>query len=360
MLLEGSVLHPFLEQAMRGRKPKPWYWEARDGWYVTLGGKRVPLVEGKKNRNEAYRRFLNMADNGGRITATGRVTGKEVCGLYVEHAKLNLKKSTAEWYKQILDGFGRTVGSIDANDVLPKNVTKYLAKHTWGPTTRYNNITAIKRAWAWAKDEGHITLNGLIKLKRPRPLTRDEIPDEAEIRAIFSAASPEFLIFLRFLNNTGCRPGEASIIHKRHVKMQDCEVRFKIGEDKTSAKTGKQRVIHLNGDAAKILEVLIAANDGGPLFLNSRGNAWTKDSIKCAMARIRERTGLDSRAVAYAIRHHYITDALAQGVPLSTVAEMVGNSPEVIAKVYSHLSDKKSLLMEAANRVRPSPTPSGA
>jgi integrase len=338
------------------RPAKPWYRKDRDEWCVTIGGKRIPLVKGKANRNEAYRRFLNLQDNGVR-SSTGRTTGKEVCALYVEYAELNLKKSTAAWYKQILDAFGKTVRSTDGSDVLPKDVTSFIAKHTWGPTTRYNIITAIKRAWAWAKDEGHITLNGLTKLKRPRPLTRDEIPDETEMRAIFASAGPEFRILLHFLDNTGCRPGEASIIHKRHVKLGDREVRFRIGEDKTSAKTGKPRVIHLNDAAVKILEILISANnDGGPLFRNARGNPWTKDSIKCAMARIRDRIGLESRAVTYAIRHHYITDALARGVPLSTVAEMVGNSREIIAKVYSHLSDKKALLMDAANVVRPSKT----
>lgn len=339
------------------RPPKPWYRKDRDEWCVTIGGKRIPLVKGKAKRNEAYRRFLNLQDNGTRA-ATGRTTGKVVCDLYVEHARLNLKKSTAAWYKQILDAFGLTVRSADGNDVLPKQVTSFIGEHAWGPTTRYNAITAIKRAWAWAHDQGHITLNQIVKLKRPRPLTRDEIPDEIEIRAILASAGPEFRIFLHFLHNTGCRPGEASIIEKRHVNRLSREVRFRIGEDKTSAKTGKPRVIHLGDAALKIIEVLIAANvGGGPLFKNSRGNAWTKDSIKCAMARIRDRTGLDGRAVAYALRHHYITDALARGIPLATVAEMVGSSPEIVAKTYSHLSDKKSLLMDAANAVRPPDPP---
>jgi hypothetical protein len=35
---------------------------------------------------------------------------------------------------------------------------------------------------------------------------------------------------------------------------------------------------------------------------------------------------------------------------------MVGNSPEIVAKVYSHLSDKKALLMAVANGIRPSKT----
>ena len=35
------------------------------------------------------------------------------------------------------------------------------------------------------------------------------------------------------------------------------------------------------------------------------------------------------------------------------VAEVTGTSAEMIAKVYSHISEKKSLLLEAVNHVRP-------
>jgi hypothetical protein len=45
--------------------------------------------------------------------------------------------------------------------------------------------------------------------------------------------------------------------------------------------------------------------------------------------------------------------ATSRGLPIALVAEMTGTSPEMIAKVYSHISEKQSLLMEAVNMVRP-------
>lgn len=335
------------------RPAKPWYWKARDAWYVTIKGKRVRLVEGKSSRNEAYRRFLAI-DASKVKTTTARVTGKEVCELFLEHARLNLKPKTHNWYKMILDRFGPAVATMDGNDVSPKELTKFIADHPqWNVTTRCGVITAVKRAWKWAADEGHITLNPLAKVKKPRPVRREEIPDDSEIRTFMQAAKPEFRMLLEFLHETGCRPGEASMIERRHVDLVNREVRFRIGEDKTSGKTGRPRVIHLNEAAASILARLMAAGGTGRLFRNSRGRPWNEYSISCAARSIRYRTGLDSRAVVYALRHHWATDALARGVPLATVAEMMGNSPEIVAKVYSHLSDKKALLLEAANKVRP-------
>jgi site-specific recombinase XerD len=149
------------------------------------------------------------------------------------------------------------------------------------------------------------------------------------------------------------------MMERRHVDLHNREVRFRIGEDKTSGKTGKPRVIHLNETATAMVSAVISAGQTGILFRNSRGQPWNEHSISHAVRKIRERTGLDGRAVAYALRYHWATDALARGVPLATVAEMMGNSPEMVAKVYSHLSDKKALLLKAANEVRPALPPKG-
>ena len=336
-----------------GRAAKPWYWKERNAWYVTVKGKRHRLAEGKASRNEAYRAFLEL-DKQSEGVATSRSTAESVCTMFVEHAKVNLKPNTYEGYKRFLEPFTRNVRSVDANDVQPRMVTKFLDEHPrWGRTTRFNAITAIKRAWSWAHSEGHLTLNQLTKMKRPKPRRREEIPDDGEVDLFIKTAKPSFQELLIFIREVGCRPGEATMMERRHVDLPNREVRFKIGEDKTSGKTDRPRVIHLSDKAVEILQGLVAQHPTGPLFRNSAGRAWNRHSINCAVRKIRERTHLDGRAVVYALRHQWATDALARGVPLSLVAEMMGNSPEIVARVYSHLSDKKALLLKAANQVRP-------
>jgi len=65
---------------------------------------------------------------------------------------------------------------------------------------------------------------------------------------------------------------------KRHIVLANREVRFKIGEDKTSGKTGKPRVINLNGAALAIVTNLMTRRTSGPLFRTARGNPWTDSS----------------------------------------------------------------------------------
>ena len=336
------------------RPARPWYRAARDAWFVFINGKCVKLVDGKSNKTEAYRRFLAIDPEEAR-TVVAKVTGEEVCDLFIRHAESHLRNSTATAYRNTLLPFASFVKKMDGNAVQPKDLSRYMDRHpNWNNTTRYNVITGVKRAWSWAKSEGHLTVNNLAEVKRPRPQRREEIPDDKEVQRLFDAAKPELREFLTFLNETGCRPGEAFIIERRHVDLTHREVRFKIGEDKTSGKTGRPRVIHLNDQALAILKKLIGSSEPGPLFRNSRGKPWNRNSVRCAINRIRVKSDLSVDMVAYALRHRWITDALARGVSIAMVAEMCGTSAEMVARVYSHLSDKKSLLLEAASRVRPS------
>jgi hypothetical protein len=72
-----DLLHGDPETA---RPAKPWFREARDAWYVNVQGKRVKLVDGESNRDEAYRRILAL--NPGETKAViAPVTGQEVCSL---------------------------------------------------------------------------------------------------------------------------------------------------------------------------------------------------------------------------------------------------------------------------------------
>lgn len=336
------------------RKAEPWYDAEKDVWRVYVNRKRFTLAKGKDNRLEALMKFREL-------TAPKKVqpkivvhSGQQICKLFLEHAKANLKPNTYDGYKRFLEPFGKTVRTIDADDVLPKHVSAFVNSHAWGKTTRFNAITAIKRAWSWAKAECELNNNQIAKMDRPRPKRRDQIPDEQEIALFMKHANPAFRELLKFIHLTGCRPGEAAMIERRHVNLVHHEVRFGIGEDKTSGKTDKPRVIHLTNEALLMLAERLKQGATGPLFRNTKGRPWTRFAMSCATALARKRTGLDSRAVVYALRHHWATDALAKGVPLSTVAEMMGNSPEIVARVYSHLSDKKQLLLDAANTVRPS------
>ena len=148
---------------------------------------------------------------------------------------------------------------MDANAVLPKHVSDYLNDHPdWNSTTRRNAISLIKRVWSWAKEEGHITLNQIGSVKRPRPKRREQVPDDGEIGRYIALVNPLFRHLLLFVCETGCRPGEAALIEKRFVDVENQEIRFPFGLDKASGKTGRPRVIQLTPKAMAMIADLMA------------------------------------------------------------------------------------------------------
>ncbi|MDR3635702.1 MAG: tyrosine-type recombinase/integrase [Isosphaeraceae bacterium] len=335
------------------RPAKPWYRKDRDAWYVEIDGRQRKLADGKSSQTEAYRRYLELKPDPKNPT-TARLTSKEVAGLFLKHAKANLKPKTHRWYAMFLDRFTATIGHMDANEIKPMHITDFLDDNPqWNPTSRRGAITSIKRAWNWAHEEGRITLNQIAKVKRPRALKREDILDERECLLYIKSAKEPLNEFLEFIYETGCRPGEAAMIEPRHFKLAFHEVRFRIGEDKTSGKTGKPRVIQLTPRAEEILVGLSKRVKTGTLFRNSRDNKWTEYAIDLAARKARDRAGLDERAVPYTLRHRWATDALARGVSVEVVAEMMGSSVEVVLRTYCHLSDHKDLLLAAAKKARP-------
>lgn len=338
------------------RTARPWYRKDRDTWCVHHNGKLVTLAKGKANRKVAFGKYAELSDNAEEVQTTSSITGKDVCDLYVAFVKRHVRPRTIKVYGYLLGEFAKHVANIDANKVAPKHLTDFLASRpTWGPTTKNEMVTLAKSAWAWAKSEHRIATSLMaVKIKKERRLTRQDIPTDKEIARFFEFLRPAPREILEFIYETGCRPGEATKIRHRHVSIANREIRFKIGEDKTSAKTGKVRVIHLSDRALAMIERLYKSRpDGETLFVNSKGRAWTINALEMACAKARDIGAISDAAVPYALRHHWATEALARGVPIATVAELMGNSPEIVAKHYSHLSDKKSLLLEAANRVRP-------
>jgi site-specific recombinase XerD len=87
----------------------------------------------------------------------------------------------------------------------------------------------------------------------------------------------------------------------------------------------------------------------GPLFLNSRGRAWTPNAISCRMKQLRKKLGLPLGTVAYAYRHSHATRALVNGADLATVAELLGHGDlKMLSQHYGHLDKLKDHLKRAA------------
>jgi integrase len=113
-----------------------------------------------------------------------------------------------------------------------------------------------------------------------------------------------------------------------------------IGKDKT----GKPRRIQLPADPASLLAAQTENKlPDAPLFVRANGKAWDKNSWKLPIAAAVAAAGLPSGATAYTLRHSTITDLVAAGLPLLTIAQISGTSAEMIELHYGHLVSDAAL-----------------
>jgi integrase len=340
------------------RHPHPWYRKDRDAWFVTVNGRRVKLADGKANRRKALDAFHKlMIGSPGSTQAGGGFTVAETVDQFLAAVRPpRIAERSWEQYESYLKPFAQRWPNLLAGEAAPMHVTDWLAGHPgWAsPTTQFNAITAVKRCWKWAFDEGRIAANHISKCRKPTPRTRATIPDPEGVQAMLDGIlSPYFRDFMTFLYETGCRPSEAIRLTAHHLELDDGARVARI-RGKTTGKTGKFRIIYMSDRAAEIVKRLARQHPRGLLFRNEDGNGWTRYAINNQMMRLRHRTGLGKEAVAYALRHHWITDALAKGVPIKTVAQLAGHtSTAMIDRVYSHLVDRQSVLQDAADLIRP-------
>src|SRR5580700_7245960 len=86
---------------------------------------------------------------------------------------------------------------------------------------------------------------------------------------------------------TGCRPGEVA-----KVTAADCDLAagiWVLAKHKTAKKTGTPRVIYLPPEAVELTRELVAKHPEGPLFLNSRGQPWTRNAIRIRFRNLRQK-----------------------------------------------------------------------
>ncbi len=81
---------------------------------------------------------------------------------------------------------------------------------------------------------------------------------------------------------------------------------------------------------------------GAPLLARWNGSAWNKDTWKVAIKEAARAADLPEETTAYTMRHSVITDLVADGLDLFTVAALAGTSIAMIEKHYGHLQQERA------------------
>ncbi len=339
---------------------KGFFFRKFDGWWyaqLTIDGGRVQrkLVKGQENEKKAEEEYIKLRAtllNGGDVPAApvSDVSVAEVIDRFLDHSKANHKPATFQNYSIYLIPFAKAHGRTRSSDLKPLHATGWMDKKAMKRGARRAFVTAAKRAFAWAEEQGLIAESPLRKLKKPKGRRRQRTVTAEERQQILAAIRDKrFRDFVFAMQETGCRPGEVAAVTAEDVDL-DRGI-WKLGDHKTEGKTGEARVVFLTPAMVDLSRKLIDKFPDGPLFRGWGSKPYSVNAVRCRFRRLRAKLPQLKGVVAYCYRHTFCTDALERGVPVADVAELLGHrSTDMVMRHYSHLRDRQAHLRAAATK----------
>lgn len=345
------------------KRPEPWYRKQNDAWYVCIDGRQTMLAKGKDNKDAAFDAFHKLMATEGRLPPVRDLSLGELCLRFLEHSRNEHKPSTIEWYRGHLESLVnyKNFAKRKAAEMTPADVLDWTSKprllkpskdgkerrsrNKLGQSAKRGAISVVKAVYSWgAKNAGLPRDHPIRDMERPSMKTRRALT-LGEIEAIFAVVKDEpFRDFLTALLNTGARPGEVFAVTAKQFR----EGIWILETHKTDGTSGNPRMIQLNETMIELTKRRCAAFPEGPIFRNGRGLPWRRQAVRSRFAVLRKNLNLDPGAVCYGLRHYFITTSLERGVPIATVAEIVGHKDtKMITSVYSHLQERRAHLKAA-------------
>lgn len=324
------------------RQPKIWL-RGQTGWYcTTIAGVQHKLSKNKAEAQKAFHALMVAGAPPDRV----RPPYHEIAEAFVENASARISAGGVASHRRYLQSFCDFVGGRRVPDLRGEHVTAWLkANPAWGPSTRCLAAQCLKASLNWALGEGLIAAHPLADLKVGSIGRRDRILTADEREKIRGRATGGFRDFFFALEQTGARP--FSEIGRLEARFINWERRTAELPEHKNKHHGKRRILYFTPELMEVLRRLAAKHPEGPIFRSRQGNPWNRTAWTTWSKLIAKDTGVVG-VTAYCVRHSYATDAIARGVPLGVLAELMGTSVPMLLSNYGHLDQKHDALAAAA------------
>jgi site-specific recombinase XerD len=333
------------------RPSKPWFREASNTWVATVRKKQYTLSRGRKNLAAANKKLRELIDRLEQEDSTGEDKSiREVCDRFLDRVQKKHTQDTYQWYLRHLQDF---LGFVDAEmpsqELTPAKVESWVNSKQWSKTTERGALTAVSAAFNWARKQKVIADNPVRYMEKPEAEPRETVLSEEQINRLLNATTGGFKDLVTFLVQTGARPSEGM---RLEAKFVDLATRTIVMPGKTTRKTRKKRLIYLNDAALAVVTRCMEQWPVGPIFRNEKGTGWNRQTTARKLQRLRTKLKFGPEVILEALRHTYVTNAVARGESGEKIAHLVGHkSTQMIARHYLHLDQRRPEMHAAVARL---------
>jgi integrase len=267
--------------------------------------------------------------------------------LYLERHAATVRPRTIATLRERLAHATRAFGNVPLRDLerMSGDIASWQA--TLPERSRYGVVQALRQALGAAVRWGYMTTNPALQAGRnrqPSPRTV-RVYTRDELDALAAELHPAYAPLPAFAAATGLRPEEWQALERRdvdrHARIVNVLRTVSDGEIVELGKTsGARRQVPLSRRALAALDaipprldtpLIFPAPHGGVLNLNNwRRRVW---------APAIEASGIPQPARIYDLRSTFASDALHAGIPVFTLAKVMGTSVRMIERHYGALLD---------------------
>lgn len=265
---------------------------------------------------------------------------KDDVAAYLSDLAQRAKPSTVRFYrgrtKWILREFGdRELDLLTSKEVLGAldRANRWATGEKKAPDTIRANTIAWEQLQNWGIDTGRLEGTITKPIKKPPGRMRELLPTKEQIVAILAENSPEWGRLYRVLLLTGARPDELC-----RATIADYQVEKRcivLAEHKTVGKTRRARQIPVNDAAAALIAESIGSRTEGPLIIDERGKAWTRERASRIFRTTRDRLTFEKAIVFYCTRHKAGTE-ICHAAGIEAAAAVLGHSGLQTIRRYMH------------------------
>lgn len=300
-------------------------------WYarIQVRGRDVRRSLRTSSRAEAKKRLPAVLAQAEHLRFYGEVrhTWKEAVVEWAKEASGSVKPSTLKRYLVSLGQLRGIMDGLYVDEITSRTISGIARRAGASNPTRRRDITAVSAVlrWcvvhSWREDNPARAFDRSVIRERRDPIN---LPEDAAISAVVSAAPGNFARMIRFAQYTGMRQEEIASLEHGDIDLRRRAVQL------TKTKTNRPRSVPLDDRALGTLVGTPQRLGSAVVFWHSTGERYL--NVASRFAAIARRAGCRFRF--HDLRHWFAVDYLRRGGSIYQLQQILGHSSIKTTEIY--------------------------